>query len=89
MPTIDLTDAEHAAITALIRRAIEDDKFPLAPHVDTLRSAFVKLDPAVAATLRRPPAAESAKPAPHNSPEPPKAGHGAPEGQRSVRRSRA
>ena len=78
MPTIDLTDAEHAAITALIRRAIEDDKFPLAPHVDTLRSAFVKLDPAVAATLRRPPAAESAKPAP---PEPPKADQGAPEGR--------
>jgi len=28
MPTIDLTDDEHAAVTAAIRRAIEDDKFP-------------------------------------------------------------
>jgi hypothetical protein len=29
MPTIDLTDAEHS-ITALIRRAIEQDRFPRA-----------------------------------------------------------
>jgi len=34
MPTIDLTDAEHAAVTALIRRAIEQDRFPLAPRLD-------------------------------------------------------
>ena len=30
VPTIDLTDAEHAEVTALIRRAIEEDHFPLA-----------------------------------------------------------
>jgi hypothetical protein len=30
VPTIDLTDDELAAVTAAIRRAIEDDKFPLA-----------------------------------------------------------
>jgi hypothetical protein len=30
MPTIDLTDDEYAAVTASIRRAIEDDRFPLA-----------------------------------------------------------
>jgi hypothetical protein len=28
MPTIDLTDAEHAALVALIKRAIEEDRFP-------------------------------------------------------------
>jgi hypothetical protein len=28
MPTIDLTDEEHAAVMAAIRRAVEDDKFP-------------------------------------------------------------
>jgi hypothetical protein len=28
MPTIDLTDAEHAAVTAAVRRAIETDRFP-------------------------------------------------------------
>jgi hypothetical protein len=27
MPTIDLTDDEYAAVTAAIRRAIEDDRF--------------------------------------------------------------
>ena len=36
MPTIDLTDAEHAAVTALIRRAIEEDRFPRAPRLDPL-----------------------------------------------------
>jgi hypothetical protein len=29
MPTIDLTDEEHAAVTAAIRRPVEDDKFPV------------------------------------------------------------
>jgi hypothetical protein len=62
MPTIDLTDAEHAAVTAAIRRAIEDDRFPRAPRLGPLRSALAKLDPAAAAALRPPPAAESAKP---------------------------
>jgi hypothetical protein len=31
MPTIDLTDAEHAVITAPIRRAIEQDRFAPRP----------------------------------------------------------
>jgi hypothetical protein len=30
MPTIDLTNDEYAAVTAAIRRAIEDDRFPRA-----------------------------------------------------------
>jgi hypothetical protein len=76
MPTIDLTDAEHAAVTATIRRAIEEDKFPHAPRLDLLRSALAKLDPA--ATLRRapepkpppkaPPPARGGKPARRRSP---------------------
>ena len=48
MPTIDLTDAELAAVTAAIRRLIEQDPFPRAPRLDLLRSALAKLDPAVA-----------------------------------------
>jgi hypothetical protein len=64
MPTIDLTDAEHAEVTALIKRAIEEDHFPLARRLDLLRSALAKLDPAAAAALRRPLTAESDKPAP-------------------------
>jgi hypothetical protein len=37
MSTIDLTDAERAAVTALIKRAIEEDHFPNAPRLDPLR----------------------------------------------------
>ena len=53
MPTIDFTDDEHAAVTAAIQRLIEEDKFPHAPRLDSLRSALAKLDPA--ATLKRAP----------------------------------
>jgi hypothetical protein len=44
MPTVDLTDDEHAAVTAAVRRTIADDKFPLAPHLAPLKSALAKLD---------------------------------------------
>ena len=57
MPTIDLTDEEHAAVTAAIRRALEDDKFPRAPRLDPLRSALAKLDPAAAPKRQPPPKA--------------------------------
>jgi hypothetical protein len=62
MPTIDFTDAEHAAITALIKRAIEEDRFPRAPRLDPPRTALSKLDPAVAASLRRPLTPKNPKP---------------------------
>jgi hypothetical protein len=71
MPTVDLTDAELTEVTALIRRAIEGDHFPLSRRLDLLRSALAKLDPAAAAALRRPPGPESPKPAPQK-PNPPK-----------------
>jgi hypothetical protein len=58
MPMIDLTDAELAAVTAAIGRAVEED--PRAARLDPLRSA---LDPAGLA-LTRPLAAKSARPAP-------------------------
>ena len=60
MPTIDLTDAEHAAVTAAVRRAIETDRFPRAPRLDPLRSALTKLEPATAP-----------KPTPHPKAPPP------------------
>jgi hypothetical protein len=53
MPTIDLTDEEHAAVTAAIRRAVEDDKFPRAPRLDPLRSALAKLEPPPARGKKR------------------------------------
>ena len=46
MPTIDLPDDELAAVTAAIRRAIEDDKFPHAPRLDPLKAALARLEAA-------------------------------------------
>jgi hypothetical protein len=63
MPTIDLTDDERAALVALIRRAIEEDRFPRAPRLDPLRSALAKLDPTAAAALARPRVGENVAPA--------------------------
>ena len=53
MPTIDLTDDEHAAVTAAIRRAIEEDRFPHAPRLDPLRAALAKFDAALKLTPSR------------------------------------
>jgi hypothetical protein len=57
MPTIDLTDEEHAAVMAAIRRAVGDDKFPHAPRLDPLRSVLAKLDSAAAPERQPPPKA--------------------------------
>jgi hypothetical protein len=46
MPTINLPDDELAAVTAAIRRAIEDDKFPHAPRLDPLRAALARFEAA-------------------------------------------
>jgi hypothetical protein len=35
--------AEHAAVTAAIERAIEEDRFSRAPRLDPLRLALAKL----------------------------------------------
>ena len=43
MPIIDLTDDEHATVAAAIRRAIDEDRFPHAPRLDSLRAALAKL----------------------------------------------
>jgi hypothetical protein len=46
VPTIDLPDDELAAVTAAIRRLIEDDKYPRAPRLDPLRAALARLEAA-------------------------------------------
>jgi hypothetical protein len=57
------------SVTALIKRAIEQDRFPYASRrFDPLRSALAKLDPPAAAALRRPLEAKNTKPAPHYTP---------------------
>ena len=63
MPTVNLTDAEHAAVTALIQRAIPGRQVPPRPAPRALRSALAKLNPAAEA-LRGPTTAKSAKRAP-------------------------
>jgi hypothetical protein len=63
MPTIDLTDEEHAALTALIPRAIEEDKFPRAPRLDPYARRW-RSSIRSAAALRRPLGLKSAKSAP-------------------------
>ena len=55
MPTIDLTDDELAAVTAAIRRLIDEDRFPYAPRLDPLRSALAKLGAAPKLTPDPPP----------------------------------
>ena len=42
MPLINLTDEELAAVTAALRRLIEEDRFPRAPRLDLLRSALAR-----------------------------------------------
>jgi hypothetical protein len=54
VPTINLPEDELAAVTAAIRRAIEDDKFPHAPRLDPLRAALARLDAASNPTPERP-----------------------------------
>jgi hypothetical protein len=48
VPTIDLPDDELAAVTAAIRRLIEDDKYPHAPRLDPLHAALARFDAATA-----------------------------------------
>jgi hypothetical protein len=44
VPIINLTADELAAVTAAIRRAIEDDRYPHAPRLDPLRAALGKFE---------------------------------------------
>jgi hypothetical protein len=43
--TLDLTDAEAAALVTLLKRAIADDHFPLSPRVRTLQGILDRLEP--------------------------------------------
>ena len=60
MPTINLTNDELAAVTAAIRRAVDDDRFPRAPRLDPLRAALGKFEAAAepAAPPKAPPRAK-------------------------------
>jgi len=43
--TLDLTDDERLVLAALLRRTIEDDRYPLSPRLRPLKAILAKLDP--------------------------------------------
>jgi hypothetical protein len=60
MPTISLPDDELAAVTAALRRLIQDDRYPHAPRLDALKAALARLEAASEPT-KAAPAAKSDK----------------------------
>jgi hypothetical protein len=47
-----LTDYEKVALAALLKRAIDDDRYPLSPRIVTLRGILAKPEPAKPAPAR-------------------------------------
>jgi hypothetical protein len=43
--TLDLTDEESAALAALLRRTIADDRYPLSPRVRSLQAILDRIEP--------------------------------------------
>jgi hypothetical protein len=43
--TLDLTDEEHAVLVRLVRKTLDEDRYPLAPRLDPLKSILAKLEP--------------------------------------------
>jgi hypothetical protein len=42
---LDLTPEERAALIGLLRRALDEARFPLSPRLDPLKAILAKLDP--------------------------------------------
>ena len=42
---LDLTDVETDALAGLLRRTIDDDRYPLSPRVQTLKAILAKIQP--------------------------------------------
>jgi hypothetical protein len=43
--TLDLSDPETDALASLLRRTIDDDRYPLSPHIQTLKAILAKIRP--------------------------------------------
>ena len=43
--TLDLSDLETDALARLLRRAIDDDRYPLSPRIQVLRALLNKIRP--------------------------------------------
>jgi hypothetical protein len=50
-----LTDDEKTALTALLKRTIADDRYPLSPRISTLRGILTRLQPSKPASAPLPP----------------------------------
>jgi hypothetical protein len=63
VPKIDLADDELAAVTAALRRLVDEDKFPHAPRLDPLRAALARFEAAAEPTPppKAPPPAKADK----------------------------
>jgi hypothetical protein len=53
--TFDLTDHEADALATLLRRTIDDDRYPLSPRVQTLKAVLDKIRPQPARAPLPPP----------------------------------
>ena len=42
---LDLTDEETDALTRLLSRTIDDDRYPLSPRIQTLKAILAKIRP--------------------------------------------
>ena len=58
VPTVDLTDKEHAALVAYVLDKLREEKFPHALRLSPVRSALTKLN-ATSAPQPRPPLPET------------------------------
>jgi hypothetical protein len=52
---LDLTDDETAALVRLPKRAIDNDRYPLAPRLDPLKAILAELKPPKPQEPRPPP----------------------------------
>jgi hypothetical protein len=43
--TLDLTEEETDALARLLRRTIDDDRYPLSPRIQTLKAVLAKIRP--------------------------------------------
>ena len=50
-----LADHEKVALIALLKRAIDDDRYPLSPRISVLRGILAKLEPPKPAPAPLPP----------------------------------
>ena len=63
MPTIDLDDAELAAVIAALKEKFDRDRYPRAPRLEPFRAALAKVDPSSAprTVVPKPPLPQAAR----------------------------